>query len=114
MAMDLARRMGRDATIWRPAGVGDDRRDVGRSPDRGLMGLVTRTPFKGNVSMEDWVQQFLTTIVAILFVAALLGFVGLLLLHRRLRRIRIPPNADLAKTLRAVPLSLVIVPRSEE
>ncbi len=59
--------------------------------------------------MEDWVQQFLTTIVAILFVAALLGLVGLLLLHRRLRRLRIPPNADFATTLRAVPVSLVVV-----
>ena len=41
--------------------------------------------------------------------AATLGLVGLLLIHRSLRRLRVPPEAGFATTLRHVPLSLVLV-----
>ncbi len=57
---------------------------------------------------NNW-QQFLTAIAAVLVIAAVLGLVGLLLIHRSLGRLRVPPHADLATTLRIVPLSLVVV-----
>ena len=57
---------------------------------------------------NNW-QQFLIAIAAIFVTAAVLGLVGLLLIHRSLRRLRVPPNADLPTTLRIVPLSLVVV-----
>ncbi len=41
--------------------------------------------------------------------AAVLGLVGLLLIHRSLRRLRVPPDASFTTTLRLVPLSLVVV-----
>jgi len=38
-----------------------------------------------------------------------LGLLGLLMLHRSLSRLRVPPGAGFATTLRMVPLPLVIV-----
>lgn len=57
---------------------------------------------------NNW-QPFFTAIAAVLVTAAVLGLVGLLLIHRSLRRLRVPPHADLATTLRIVPLSLVVI-----
>jgi hypothetical protein len=58
--------------------------------------------------MIDQLLQLLLTFGVVLLVAAALGFGVLLLLHRRLRRLDVPPGADLATTLRAVPLALVV------
>lgn len=58
--------------------------------------------------MDTWLEQLLMVIAALVVVAALLGLGGLLLLHRKLRRLHLPPNADLPTTLRAVPLALVV------
>ena len=59
--------------------------------------------------MDNTWQQFIIALAAIFVTAAALGLLGLLLIHRSLRRLRVPPNADLATTLRIVPLSLVVV-----
>ena len=59
--------------------------------------------------VDNGLQQLLQSLAIVLGVAALLGLLGLLLLHRSLRRLRVPPGADFATTLRIVPLSLVIV-----
>ncbi len=59
--------------------------------------------------MADMVQDLFLTIVLVATGATLLGLLGLALLHRRLRRLRVPPNAGLATTLRMVPLALVVV-----
>lgn len=58
--------------------------------------------------MVEQLRQLLLTFGIVLLVAAALGFGVLLLLHRRLRRLNVPPNADFATTLRAVPLALVV------
>lgn len=58
--------------------------------------------------MVEQLRQILMTFGIVLLVAAALGLVSLLLLHRRLRRLNVPSNADFATTLRAVPLALVI------
>ncbi len=57
---------------------------------------------------NDW-QGFLGIIGMVLLGAVLLGIIGLLLIHRSLARLQVPPNAGFATTLRIVPLSLVIV-----
>ncbi len=59
--------------------------------------------------MADALRELLITFGIVLVVATALGLGGLLLLHRRLRRLDVLPNAGLATTLRAVPLGLVIV-----
>ena len=53
--------------------------------------------------------QLLQIVAVVMVVAAVLGVCGLLLLHRRLRRLRVPPGASFATTLRIVPLALVVV-----
>jgi hypothetical protein len=58
--------------------------------------------------MVEQLRQLLLTFGIVLLVAAALGLGALLLLHRRLRRLNVPPNADFVSTLRAVPLALVI------
>jgi hypothetical protein len=58
--------------------------------------------------MADVLRQTLVTFGIVFVVAAVLGLAGLLLLHRRLRRLNLPSDASLATTLRAVPLSLVV------
>ncbi len=59
--------------------------------------------------MADALRELLITFGLVLVVATALGLGGMLLFHRRLRRLDLPPNAGLATTLRAVPLGLVIV-----
>ncbi len=59
--------------------------------------------------MSDQWRELLGIIGMILLGAALLGVIGLALIHRSLQRLRIPPNADFATTLRHVPLPVVIV-----
>ena len=59
--------------------------------------------------MSDQWREFLGIVGMILVGAAVLGLIGLVLIHRTLRRLRIPPNADFATTLRHVPLPVVIV-----
>jgi hypothetical protein len=53
--------------------------------------------------------EFLQIVAVVMLVAAVLGALGLVLIHRRLRRLRVPPGASFATTLRIVPLSLVVV-----
>ena len=59
--------------------------------------------------MDSGLQEVLQFLAIVLGVATLLGLLGLLLIHRSLRRLRVPPDADFATTLRIVPLSLVVV-----
>jgi hypothetical protein len=59
--------------------------------------------------MADVLRELVVTFGIVLLVATALGLGGLLLLHRRLLRLDVPPHAGLATTLRAVPLGLVIV-----
>lgn len=59
--------------------------------------------------MGDFLVSFLRTFAAVFAVATVLGLLGLLLIHRRLRGLQVPPNASFATTLRAVPFALVVV-----
>ena len=59
--------------------------------------------------MADALRELVVTFGIVLLAATALGLGGLLLLHRRLRRLHVPAHAGLATTLRAVPLGLVIV-----
>lgn len=59
--------------------------------------------------MNGLLSDLLRQLVLLLVIATLLGLIGLALLHRRLRRLRLPPGADFATTLRVVPFSLVVV-----
>ncbi len=54
-------------------------------------------------------EQIITVLLVLFGVAAALGLIGLLLLHRSLRRLEVPPGADFFTTLRIVPFSLVVV-----
>ena len=58
--------------------------------------------------MGDLLREFLVVIASVALAATLLGLLGLGLMHRRLRRLQVPPDAGFATTLRLVPLSLVI------
>ena len=53
--------------------------------------------------------QPLQVLALLVLGAAVLGVVGLLLIHRSLRKLRVPDDASFATTLRIVPLSLVVV-----
>ena len=53
--------------------------------------------------------QLLQIFAVVAVVALVLALVGLVLMHRRLQRIRVPANAGLATTLRHVPLGLVVI-----
>ncbi len=59
--------------------------------------------------MSDQLREFFAIVAVVLVGAALLGLIGLALIHRSLRRLRVPPDADFVTTLRLVPLSLVVV-----
>ena len=59
--------------------------------------------------MSDQWREFFAIVAVVLVGAAGLGLIGLVLIHRSLRRLRVPPDADFATTLRLVPMSLVIV-----
>jgi hypothetical protein len=52
--------------------------------------------------------EFISVLLVLCGLAATLGLVGLLLLHRSLRRLDVPQGADFFTTLRIVPLSLVV------
>lgn len=58
--------------------------------------------------MNGDIQRLLTILVVIMGMAALLGLVLLVLIHRKLRRIAVPAHVGFATTLRMVPLSLCI------
>ncbi len=53
--------------------------------------------------------QFVEILAIVMVVALVLAVVGLTLIHRRLRRLRVPANASFTTTLRMVPLSLVVI-----
>ncbi len=59
--------------------------------------------------MANGLQQLLQDLALVAVVAVVLGLLGLLMLHRSLSRLRVPPGAGFATTLRMVPLPLVIV-----
>ncbi len=59
--------------------------------------------------MSDQWREFFAIVAVVLVGAAGLGLIGLVLIHRSLRRLRVPPDADFATTLRLVPMPLVIV-----
>ncbi len=54
-------------------------------------------------------QQLLVLLAALVVIATAIALVGLAMLHRSLRWLRIPAGADFATTLRLVPLSLVVI-----
>ncbi|HWP46628.1 MAG TPA: hypothetical protein VNM22_05660 [Candidatus Limnocylindrales bacterium] len=54
-------------------------------------------------------QDILTTLGLVSVTALILALLGLALLKHRLRHLRLPPDAGLFETLRAVPLGLVVV-----
>ena len=54
-------------------------------------------------------EQVITVLLVLFGVAAALGLLGLLLLHRSLRRLEVPRGADFFTTLRIVPFSFVVV-----
>jgi hypothetical protein len=58
--------------------------------------------------MDGSLQQLAWTILTIMAVCVAVAFIGLLLIARSVRRLRIPPDADFFSTMRMVPLSLVI------
>ena len=58
--------------------------------------------------MFDALGELFKSLLLVFAAAALLGALGLALLDRRLRRLRVPPNADFVTTIRAVPFGLVL------
>ena len=56
----------------------------------------------------EWAGSVLRTLLAIALVCALAGAILLALMYRKLRRLQVPPGADLLTTLRAVPFGLVV------
>ncbi len=58
--------------------------------------------------MDDGLRTFGQVLLSLLLIAVLLGALILALVWRRLRRVRVPPNADFFTTVRAVPLGLVV------
>ncbi len=58
--------------------------------------------------MDGSLQQLAWTVVIILGMCVAIALIGLLLIARRVRRLRIPPNADFFTTMRMVPLALVV------
>jgi hypothetical protein len=58
--------------------------------------------------MEEFLRTFGQVVIVLLIVCVVLGLTMLALVMRRLRRIRVPPNADFFTTIRAVPLGLVV------
>lgn len=53
-------------------------------------------------------ETILTTLGVVILIALILAAIVLAVALRKLKRIRLPPNADFFTTVRAVPLSLVI------
>jgi hypothetical protein len=58
--------------------------------------------------MDGSLQQLAWTILTIMAVCVAVAFIGLLLIARSVRRLRIPPDAEFFSSMRRVPLSLVI------
>ena len=54
-------------------------------------------------------QQVVVILATLMVIATVSAVLGLLILHRSLRRLQIPAGADFAATLRIVPLSLVVL-----
>lgn len=59
--------------------------------------------------MNDALQQVLWVVLTLMGVSVVIAGVGLLLLTRCIRQLRIPPSADFFTTMRMVPLSLVVL-----
>lgn len=62
--------------------------------------------------MDSFLQQFGSvawTIFTILLICAAVAGIGLLLITRSIRRLRVPREADFATTMRMIPLSLVVL-----
>jgi hypothetical protein len=58
--------------------------------------------------MNEQVTTFLSVLGSILLICFFLGLLLIALVYRRLRRIKLPPNADFWTTVRAVPFTLVL------
>ena len=58
--------------------------------------------------VPEFVRPLLTTLLVVAGVSVALGVLLLALTLRKLRRLRVPPGADLLTTLRAVPFGLVL------
>jgi hypothetical protein len=58
--------------------------------------------------MDDGLRTFGQVLLSLLVIGVLLGGLVLALVWRKLRRLRVPPNADFFTTIRAVPIGLVI------
>jgi hypothetical protein len=59
--------------------------------------------------MGETLLQFLGIIALVLGTIAVLAIIGLVLVARSLRNIRVPPDADFFATMHYVPLSLVVL-----
>src|SRR5439155_13984129 len=102
----------RPAALRRGAGILDTGMHPASYTCRAGGGLADETA-GGNrsrsVIMNDSLNNLLVIVLALLGVSIVVGVLGLLALTRRIRRLRIPPDADFFSTLRAVPLSLVVL-----
>jgi len=59
--------------------------------------------------MNDTLNNVLVILLALMGASIVIALIGLLALVRRVRRLRIPPNAGFFTTLRAVPFALVVL-----
>jgi hypothetical protein len=59
--------------------------------------------------MTDTFRNLLVIIFALMGASIFVGIVGLFALARRIRRLRIPPDADFFTTMRYIPLALVVL-----
>lgn len=59
--------------------------------------------------MDESLWNLLSTLLLLMGVAVVVALVGLLLLVRSIRRLRVPPEAGFFTTMRYVPLPLVIL-----
>lgn len=59
--------------------------------------------------LSAYIQQFLGIILVVLGVCVTIAIVGLLLMVRSVRRLRVPREADFFTTMRMVPLLLVVL-----
>lgn len=59
--------------------------------------------------MNDTFNQVLLVLLVLMGASVLVALVGLIVLARRIRRLRVPADADFFTTMRYVPLSLVVL-----
>jgi hypothetical protein len=59
--------------------------------------------------MSDTIATFLQYLLLAMAIALVLGLLGLGLMYRSIRRLRVPENADYFTTLRYIPLPLAVV-----